>query len=562
MDGMRFSKFTWVFLVLVLLRFSIAFGVKIPENSDFIVYFTSFEKILRNFLDDDVLEVGPVTIFGKYSLGSVFELFTGILHEDEDAVIKGLSKLPISIAINPEFSEELLAKNLADMLETSYVITHISQTEKKIQIGEITIYTLKTKDALYISFSELQKRMITDMQKGKLKTIDVPVSKDVDIYYKNFGISPIGNLLYLLGDFYGRPTSEELKVSFNEEKLYFELSTMKNASEYEKNLLKESESYLSELNYAENPKFLVGTTKALPFLVKAMNKELPDKLIDFATEGIDSVLISGNSGLFLSAKYRIEYEKLIENILKEIFQYVEFDRAKSIVNAWQGNEVKSKTKLKELENSTLYLNLPEQEDKELGGITFNVQRTSDGGLKITGNISNFQKYLEEIITKILTEETEEYYDEYEEEYEEEYEDEYEEECWEEATTEEVTTEETTCEECVECEEYEEVFDEEYVYSTAENLANVVDYLIEKLNSGLIPTQWALQYDYPYTFLNRLEFFPAIGKDGTKYLTISFQLPNEEIGEAIISALEDYGISAWIAYGKLIINYVIQPQIPQ
>ena len=418
---MKFSRVTWICLVFFLFWLSVAFGVKIPENSDFIVHFTSFEKILGNFLGDDISEVGPVTIFGKDSFGGAFELFTGILDEDEDVVIKGLSKLPISIAISPEFSEEHLAKNLADILEASYVITHISQTEKKIQLGEITLHTLKTKDALYISFSELQKRMITDMQKGKLKTIDVPVSEDVDIYYKNFGTSHIGNLLYLLGDFYGRPTSEELKVSFNEEKLYFELSTMKNTLEYEKNLLKESESYLSELNYAENSKFLVGTTKALPFLVKAMNEELPDNLIDFATEGIDSVLISGNSGLFLSAKYRIEYEKLIENILKEIFQYVEFDRAKSIVNAWQGNEVKSKTKLKELENSIMYLNLPEQEDTELGGIKFNVQRTSDGGLKITGNISNFQKYLEEIITKILTEETEEYYDEYKEEYEEEYE---------------------------------------------------------------------------------------------------------------------------------------------
>lgn len=94
------------------------------------------------------------------------------------------------------------------------------------------------------------------------------------------------------------------------------------------------------------------------------------------------------------------------------------------------------------------------------------------------------------------------------------------------------------------------------------MVNVANYLIDKLNNGLIPTQWALQYDYPYTFLNRLEFFPAIGKDGTKYLTIAFELPNEEIGDAIISILEEHSISAWMAYGKLIINYVIQKEYAQ
>ncbi len=488
----------------------------------------------------------------------------GIKEDDEEMLFKALSKLPLSIIIDPKFSEELLAKSLAQILDSAYVITNISKTEKKIQIGKFTLYTLRSKDTLYITFSEIQKRMIADMQNGKLKTVDVQIPEGVDIYYKNFGTSPIGNLLYLFGDFYGRPTSEELKVSFNDDRLYFELSITKNVSEYEKNLLKESEFYLSELNYAENSKMMVGATKGLPLLSLILNQEFPDEFTKLLSEGIDSILISGNSGLFISAKYRVEYEKVIESALREYFQSIEFDRNNSILNAWQGDEIKTKTKRAELENSLMYLYMSEQEDMEFVGIKLNAQRSSESGLIITGSVSNFKTYLEKILFDFLNEPTEEYYDEYEfedwredeewEESEEYTEEEYEEEYTEECTTEETEEDEGTYE--------EEVFDEDYIYSVAENLVNVANYVIDKLNNGLIPTHWALQYDFPYSFLNRLEFFPAIGKDGTKYLTIAFELPNEKIGEAIISVLEKYDISAWAAYGKLIINYVIQVQIPQ
>jgi len=564
---MKIIRISWVCLMVAALWFSTVLGVKIPENSDFVLHIASIEKMLGDFLADYNTEIGSITLFGKDSLGGTFEILMGIAEEDEETLIKALSKLPISITIDPKFSEDILAKSLADMLETSYIITNISKEEKKIQIDKFTFYTLRSKDALYITFSETQKRMIADMQNGKLKTVDVQIPADVDIYYKNFGTSPIGNLLYLFGDFYGRPTSEELKVSFNDDRLYFELSITKNVSEYEKNLLKESEFYLSELNYAENSKLMFGATKGLPLLSLIISQEFPEEFTKLLSNGIDSILISGDSDLFISAKYRIEYEKVIESTLREYFQSIEFDRTNSILNAWQGEEVKSKTKRAELENSLMYLYMSEQEDMEFVGITFNVQRSSEGGLIITGSVSNFKTYLEKILFDFLNEPTEEYYDEYEsedwwedeewEESEEYTEEEYEEEYTEECTTEEIE-EETYEEETYE----EEVFDEEYVYSTAENLANVVDYLIEKLNSGLIPTQWALQYDYPYSFLNRLEFFPAIGKDGTKYLTIVFELPSEEIGEAIISILEEYGISAWMAYGKLIINYVIQKEYAQ
>ncbi|GEM_PF-2548007 len=73
---MKFSRVTWICLALSLCWFWVVFGVKIPENSDFIVHFTSFEKVIKIFLGDDILEIGPVPVFGKDSFDGAFELFT------------------------------------------------------------------------------------------------------------------------------------------------------------------------------------------------------------------------------------------------------------------------------------------------------------------------------------------------------------------------------------------------------------------------------------------------------------------------------------------------------
>ncbi|MEN3043276.1 MAG: hypothetical protein ABDH59_08300 [Fervidobacterium sp.] len=558
---MRNRRFRKVVLLVLVTSIYLVFGFKVPENADFVFHISSVDKVLNLILPDYNFEFGQITLFGKDSFGGISEILLGFMLEDERITSKAFLKLPIVVAIEPKFSEDAIAKTLAELMKASYIVTDLDKSTKKIQIGEVEFYTIRSKEALYLTFSEIQKMVVEDMLNSKVELVEINIPQEVDIYYKNIGTTPIGNWLYTFGDTFGKPVSEELKGCIEQNKICFEFIIEKNISDYEKTLLKRNEFYLSELNYVPNSKIFIGATRNFNFLpLLILLQEVPKELVSLFIENIDAFLISGNTDLFMCAKYKPEYEKLVQFNLKEHFQYMKFDRINNLVNAWQGKEVGIETKHKDLENSLMYIGIIGEEEEDFS-LLLNVQRITDGGIKITGKVTNLQKFLEKYLEESF-EETEEYYsdeyDYYEEEVEETEEEDYEEtfdeieyETWDE-------TEEATPEEGFYEEGYEEILDENYVYTTVENLVSVINYLIEKLDEGLVPTIWSLQ-DYPQNFLERLEFFPAIGKDKTKYFTLSFQLPNEKIGEAIVSKLEEYNIFSSVIYGKLIINYVIQAQ---
>ncbi|MCX7654422.1 MAG: hypothetical protein N2Z58_07110 [Fervidobacterium sp.] len=556
---MRNRRFRKVVLLVLVTSIYLVFGFKVPENADFVFHISSVDKVLSLILPDYNFEFGQITLFGKDSFGGISEILLGFMLEDERITSKAFLKLPIVVAIEPKFSEDAIAKTLAELMKASYIVTDLDKSTKKIQIGEVAFYTIRSKEALYLTCSEIQKMVVEDMLNSKVKLVEVNIPQEVDIYYKNFGTTPIGNWLYAFGDTFGKPVSEELKGCIEQNKIWFELIIEKNISDYEKTLLKRNEFYLSELNYVPNSKIFIGATRNFNFLpLLILLQELPEELVPFFTENIDIFLISGSTDLFMCAKYKPEYEKLVQFNLKEHFQYMKFDRINNLVNAWQGKEVGIETKHKDLENSLMYIGIIGEEEEDFSFL-LNVQRITNGGIKITGKVTNLQKFLEKYLEEAF-EETEEYYsDEYDYYEEEEIEEEDYEETFDEIEYETGDeTEEAPPAEGLYEEEYEEILDENYVYTTVDNLVSVINYLIEKLDEGFIPTIWSLR-NYPQNFLKRLEFFPAIGRDGTKYFTISFQLPSEEIGEAIMMKLEEYDIYSWIVYGKLIINYVIKAE---
>lgn len=554
---MKISVSRTLFITLLLtLSLQMVFSVQVPENSKFVLYFSSLDDLL-NSLDVQVdYNIGPVTIFGDTSISLLKILQLYLISEsenEEEMIVNLISALPVVVDIQKVKINDILEilNNLIGE-ETSIITSKLSQITKKVILGPITFYLIEGPNDVYITASELQRRIVEDMINSKAPTIKIDIPQDTYIYYKGFGENSIWSFLTV--DLYGKTVSDEMKVKVNDNEMNVEILIEKELTEYEKSLMKEFETYLSGLNIVENPVAVIGTTKDYKLFLDMFLKEVVgENISQYLTDAVFSVNM--NQEMILSGTYDPKFEKDIINQFSDKPFFVEVDKNNSVINVKTKNtNGVSIDNANEIKNSLLYayINLSVMETGLDSIIKLNVQRLENGNLKISANIENYQNLLKSLLEEVASSEIEnrEYTEEWnEEEYAEE----------EITTTEETMTEEATTEEAttVEDEEYyAESFEEEFdPYEISGMINELISITFDKMYEGVLPTLRAFQNVFPREFLDRIEIFPAFGKDGTIYVVFVYYTDYIEQAETIRDVLyDDYGINSDIVYDKIVITF--------
>ncbi|MFN4224302.1 MAG: hypothetical protein ACK4E1_05815 [Fervidobacterium nodosum] len=558
---MKIRFFRTLFITLLLtLSLQMVFSIQVPENSKFVLYFSSLDDLL-NSLDVQVdYNIGPVTIFGDTSISLLKILQLYLISEsenEEEMIVNLISALPVVVDIQKVKINDILEilNNLIGE-ETSIITSKLSQITKKVILGPITFYLIEGPNDVYITASELQRRIVEDMINSKAPTIKIDIPQDTYIYYKGFGENSIWSFLTV--DLYGKTVSDEMKVKVNDNEMNVEILIEKELTEYEKSLMKEFETYLSGLNIVENPVAVIGTTKDYKLFLDMFLKEVVgENISQYLTDAVFSVNM--NQEMILSGTYDPKFEKDIINQFSDKPFFVEVDKNNSVINVKTKNTNGVSIDSSEIKNSLMYayINLSVMETGLDSIIKLNVQRLENGNLKISANIENYQNLLKSLLEEVASSEIENR--EYTEEWNEE---EYAEEA---TTTEEVTTEEATTVEEEEEEYSEEEYEESYEEETAEEefdpyeISGMINELIsitfDKMYEGVLPTLRAFQNVFPREFLDRIEIFPAFGKDGTIYVVFVYYTDYIEQAETIRDVLyDDYGINSDIVYDKIVITF--------
>lgn len=542
-----------------------AFSIQVPENSKFILYFSSLDDLLNSSDIQIDYSIGPVTIFGDTSVNflKILQLSLASESENEEEMIANLiSAFPIAVVI-----QKAQTNNILEILNnligegTSIILSKLSQTTKKVMLGPITLYLIEEPNNVFITTSELQRRIIEDMINSKVPTIKVDIPQDAYIYYKGFGNNSIWSLFMV--DLYGKTVSDEMKVKVTDNVISVEILIEKELTEYEKSLMKEFETYLSSLNIVENPVTVIGTSKDYKLFLDLFLKEVfNENISQYFTNAVFSVNM--NDEMMLSATYSPEFERdIIKQFSGKPF-FVELDKNNGVINVKTKNaNGVSVDNYYEIKNSLMYayINLSIMEIGLDSIIKLNAQRLENGNLKISASIENYQSLLKYLLEEVLSSETENW--KYTEEWNEE-------DYTEEATTvegeeyyaeEATTTEETMTEEATTAEEeyYTENSEEEFdPYEVSEMINELISTTLDKMYEGVLPTLRAFQSVFPRGFLDRIEILPAFGKDGTMYVIFIYYPDYLEQAEIIRDILyEDYGINSEIVYDKLVITFYRQ-----
>ncbi len=545
------NSFVTLLLTLVL---QMAFSIQVPENSKFILYFSSLDDLLNSSDIQIDYSIGPVTIFGDTSVNflKILQLSLASESENEEEMIANLiSAFPIAVVI-----QKAQTNNILEILNnligegTSIILSKLSQTTKKVMLGPITLYLIEEPNNVFITTSELQRRIIEDMINSKVPTIKVDIPQDAYIYYKGFGNNSIWSLFMV--DLYGKTVSDEMKVKVTDNVISVEILIEKELTEYEKSLMKEFETYLSSLNIVENPVTVIGTSKDYKLFLDLFLKEVfNENISQYFTNAVFSVNM--NDEMMLSATYSPEFERdIIKQFSGKPF-FVELDKNNGVINVKTKNaNGVSVDNYYEIKNSLMYayINLSIMEIGLDSIIKLNAQRLENGNLKISASIENYQSLLKYLLEEVLSSETENW--KYTEEWNEE-------DYTEEATTvegEEYYAEEaTTAEEEYYTENSEEEFDP---YEVSEMINELISTTLDKMYEGVLPTLRAFQSVFPRGFLDRIEILPAFGKDGTMYVIFIYYPDYLEQAEIIRDILyEDYGINSEIVYDKLVITFYRQ-----
>ncbi|PHJ13929.1 hypothetical protein IM41_03625 [Fervidobacterium sp. SC_NGM5_G05] len=558
---MKIRVFRTLFITLLLtLALQMVFSIQVPENSKFVLYFSSLDDLL-NSLDVQVdYNIGPVTIFGDTSISLLKILQLYLISEsenEEEMMVNLISALPVVVDIQKAKINDILEilNNLIGE-ETSIIVSKLSQITKKVILGPITFYLIEGPNDVYITANELQRRIVEDMINSKTPTIKIDIPQDAYIYYKGFGENSIWSFLTV--DLYGKTVSDEMKVKVTDNEMSVEILIEKELTEYEKSLMKEFETYLSGLNIVENSVAVIGTTKDYKLFLDMFLKEVVgENISQYLTDAVFSVNM--NQEMILSGTYDPKFERDIINQFSDKPFFVEVDKNNSVINVKTKNtNGVSIDNANEIKNSLLYayINLSVMETGLDSIIKLNVQRLENGNLKISANIENYQNLLKSLLEEVASNELEnlEYIEEWnEEEYTEE----------EITTTEETMTEEATTEEATTVEEeeeyYAESFEEEFdPYEISGMINELISITFDKMYEGVLPTLRAFQNVFPREFLDRIEIFPAFGKDGTIYFVFVYYTDYIEQAKTIRDVLYyDYGINSNIVYDKLVITFYEQ-----
>ncbi|HRD20377.1 MAG TPA: hypothetical protein PK584_04875 [Fervidobacterium sp.] len=549
-----------LFCILILLVFSVVFtfgtSFFIPSNSDFLVFVSGFTDFLG--LDSDS-SLGSMLIFGKDSSGQfIFDNLYTILSGDVGSlenVELDISSLPIGVIFGEDTPEDSIIEFLSYLSYTTPEIVSLSESEKEIIAGPNKFFIVKSGKRSYLCFSDISRRFVKDMLSGKLSKTTVEIPDGLAFYYKSLRGTPLGDILYSLGDFYGKPVSEEISAKMVDGKLTFDVTIKKETSEYEKSIIKELEiSTTDDLDMIKDADMVIRGVGKLGYAFAYGLLNLSG--VELKKNYFESFLFSSSSksdSVLFSAKYRSDYSKeVIDNMASELSDYfnsVVVQEDRKVINAFSGSNMYLGKIDKKVQDKIFYLVL----SQELFGIPVQVDivRMDDGGLKLSGSIDNvamiptlFESFLlnntvfgEDTTTDETT--TDEYgYDDY-------------------GTTDEMTTDTTTTEDYSYDEEDttdEYSYEDEAEYTIAENIISLIDDCYSTFLWSYEPVRKeALQGTYEDWFFDRISIASANAGDGyTKYVMIIYSTPDYEDLELIAEIVADQSWADYMVDGSNIV----------
>lgn len=532
-----------LFCTLILLVFSVVltFGTSffIPSNSDFLVFVSGFTDFLG--LDSD-LSLGSMLIFGKDSSGQfIFDNLYTILSGDVGSlenVELDLSSLPIGVIFGEDTPEDSIIELLSYLSYNTPEIVSLSESEKEIIAGTNKFFIVKSGKRSYLCFSDISRRFVKDMLSGKLSKTTVEIPDGLAFYYKSLRGAPLGDILYSLGDFYGKPISEEISAQVVDSKFTFDVTIKKETSEYEKSIIKELEiATTDDLDMIKDADMVIRGVGKLGYAFAYGLLNLSG--VELKKNYFESFLFSSSSksdSVLFSAKYRSDYSKeVIDNIASELSDYfnsVVVQEDRKVINAFSGSSMYLGKIDKAVQDKIFYLML----SQELFGIPVQVDivRMDDGGFKLSGSIDNvamIPTLLESFLLNntVFGENTttDEYgYDEY----------------W--------TTDETTTEDYSYDEEYttdESLYEDETQNTIIENLLYLIDDCYSSLYWTYGPlTKEDLQGSYDDWFLDRISVTSANASDGyTEYVMIVYSGTDSEDLESIAESVSSQSSSRYM-----------------
>lgn len=535
-------------LIFLLSSTVITTGISflIPSNSDFLVFVSGFTDFLG--LDSD-LSLGSMLIFGKDSSGQfIFDNLYTILSGDVGSLEKielDLSSLPIGVIFGEDTPEDSIIELLSYLSYTTPEIVSLSESEKEIIAGPNKFFIVKSGKRSYLCFSDISRRFVKDMLSGKLSKTTVEIPDGLAFYYKSLRGAPLGDILYSLGDFYGKPVSEEISAKMVDGKFTFDVTIKKETSEYEKSIIKELEiSTTDDLDMIKDADMVIRGVGKLGYAFAYGLLNLSG--VELKKNYFESFLFSSSSksdSVLFSAKYSSDCSKeVIDNMASELSDYfnsviVQEDR--KVINAFSGSNMYLGKIDKKAQDKIFYLVL----SQELFGIPVQVDivRMDDGGLKLSGSIDNaamiptlFESFL--LNNTVFGEDTttDEYgYDEY----------------W--------TTDETTTEDYSYDEEYttdESSYEDETQNTIIENLLYLIDDCYSSLYWTYGPlTKEDLQGSYDDWFIDRISVTSANANDGyTEYVMIVYSGTDSEDLESIAGSVSAQSWAAYMVDGSNIV----------